>query len=374
MINIVTIVGARPQFIKAAVLSRLIRDGYSGSIKESIVHTGQHYDENMSEVFFRSMDIPEPVVNLEVGSGTHGYTTGTMLMRIEEQLLQRKPDYVVVYGDTNSTLAGALAAGKINIPVIHVEAGLRSFFKRMPEEHNRIVADHLSSILFCPTDTAASNLAHEGIATSGSSGFPLVVKSGDVMYDAALFYGKKIDADGTGDLLNKDVVDLTDQLAGGFYLLTLHRAENTDDVNRLKSIVDTLNAYNDIDFVFPLHPRTKKALHEAGIQLKPHIHVIEPVGYIDMLFLESKCRLIVTDSGGIQKEAYFHKKPCITLRDQTEWTETINTGWNTLVGANPIKIRGAFETAKAPAQHPDIFGDGNAGAQIVDTLLNLNTK
>jgi len=287
--KIVTIVGARPQFIKAAVISRLIANEYSGAVSEYSVHTGQHYDSNMSEVFFKELLIPEPDINLEVGSGSHGRQTGEMLYKIEEVLLQQEPDWVMVYGDTNSTLAGALAASKLNIPVAHVEAGLRSFNRKMAEEQNRVLTDHLAGLLFCPTEVARENLRNEGI----EAGVEVV---GDVMYDASLFYRSMLE----GMLAEQDNVP-----PDNFYLLTLHRAENTDYPERLAAIVEALNSLASFKGVFPIHPRTRKALSKQGLELNPHIKVIEPVGFLEMLRLEKTCDFIVTDSGGLQKEAYF---------------------------------------------------------------------
>jgi len=350
----VTVVGARPQFIKAAVLSRLIREQCSGRLSECLVHTGQHYDDNMSDVFFRQMHIPAPDVALGVGSGSHGRQTGAMLAALEEVLLERKPDRVLVYGDTNSTLAGALAAAKLHIPVAHVEAGLRSFYRAMPEEINRVVTDHLSDLLLCPTPTAVNNLAAEGIR----SGVHLV---GDVMLDASLYYRALIE-EGRVEL------NLPPDLPPEFYLLTLHRAENTDDPARLRAIVETLNGLTDHRGVFPVHPRTRKMLSGQDLCLAGHIQAIEPVGFLEMLALESRCRFIVTDSGGVQKEALFLGKPCITLRDQTEWVETVQAGWNTLVGADPQKIRLAFEQLRIPAERPAFYGSGDAGSKILSLI------
>jgi len=287
MKTILTVIGARPQFIKAAVLSRLIRFKYSHKFKEIIVHTGQHYDKNMSNVFFKEMEIPEPDYNLNIGSGSHGKMTGRMLESIEELLFETKPGYLLVYGDTNSTLAGALAASKLHIPVIHVEAGLRSFNMRMPEEQNRVLTDHISAKLFCPTQTAIDNLAAEGI-TAG------VHRTGDIMYDASLFY-------------RNHPYEATVDTPDDFYLITLHRAENTDEPRRLRTIVESLNEYTDLPGVLPMHPRTRKMLLQNKLHFADHIQVIEPVGFLDMIKLEDNCRFIVTDSGGVQKEAYFSK-------------------------------------------------------------------
>jgi UDP-GlcNAc3NAcA epimerase len=355
MRTLVTVVGARPQFIKAAVLSRLIREKFRGELSEYLVHTGQHYDDNMSELFFRQMRIPEPDVNLGVGSGGHGRQTGAMLAALEEILTAQRPNRVIVYGDTNSTLAGALAAAKLGIPVAHVEAGLRSFLRTMPEEINRVVADRLSDLLFCPTPIAVDNLAAEGMR----EGVHLV---GDVMYDASLYYRRMV-KEGAAKL------QLPAGLPADFYLLTLHRAENTDDPARLRAIVEALNALDGQPGVFPVHPRTRKMLTVQGMRLASHIRLIEPVGYLEMLALEDRCRFVVTDSGGVQKEAFFFGKPCITLRERTEWVETVQSGWNTLAGADPLRIRSAFQNLRVPSKQPAFYGDGDAGSKILTTLL-----
>lgn len=357
MKTILTVVGARPQFVKAAVLSRLIRIKYSTKFKEILVHTGQHYDKNMSDVFFEEMEIPKPDYNLNIGSGSHGKMTGKMLEAIEGLLLEIKPDYLLVYGDTNSTLAGALAASKLHISVIHVEAGLRSYNMRMPEEQNRIVADHLSTHLLCPTVTAVENLRTEGI-TKG------VVNVGDIMLDASLYYRKKVKQ--VQSLLPEDISRLND-----FFLITLHRAENTDNKERLTSIVSALNSLKDQIGVLPLHPRTKKMIDKWGLSFKDHIKVINPVGYLDMIRLESSCNFILTDSGGVQKEAYFFEKPCITMRDQTEWVETIEAGCNILVGADQAKILSAIaDFSRQDFEYPMLYGFGDTG----ETILKLLTK
>ncbi len=352
--TLVTVIGARPQFIKAAVLSRLIREAYADRLDEYLVHTGQHYDHSMSDIFFEQMRIPRPDRNLEIGSASHGRQTGEMLAAVEETLLSRRPDWVLVYGDTNSTLAGALAASKLDIPVAHVEAGLRSFARTMPEEQNRVLTDHLASLLYCPTDTAVGNLAAEGIRTG-------VHQVGDVMLDASLFYRR---------LLEEGAVRpaLPVELPRDFYLLTLHRAENTDDPARLRAIVSALNDLPGYPGIFPVHPRTRKAIARTGLELRPHVRVIEPVGFFEMLHLEDRCRFIVTDSGGVQKEAFFCGKPCITLRDQTEWVETVESGWNTLTGANRETIRQAFVDLKIPAIRPSFYGGGDAGQKMLDLL------
>jgi UDP-GlcNAc3NAcA epimerase len=366
------VVGARPQFIKAAVVSRLIRSGqYQEKIRECLVHTGQHYDDNMSAVFFREMEIPEPDINLQIGSGTHGAMTGAMLARLEKVMMEQKPDVVLVYGDTNSTLAGALAASKLHIPVVHVEAGLRSFMMAMPEEQNRIIADKLSTVLFCPTEAAIHNLVHEGIQFAQpalpSADQKAVFLSGDVMLDASLYYRQKQEAMPLSSVL----ASLVEK---PFYLATLHRAENTDDPARLAAIVKTLNEFNAVPAILPLHPRTRKILSQQRLELAAHIHAIDPVGYFDMLALEDRCQFVVTDSGGVQKEAYFFGKPCITLRDSTEWIELVQHGWNTLVGANTKKILAALKSMPRYGESVQLYGDGHASEFIVQTLLNIFVK
>jgi UDP-GlcNAc3NAcA epimerase len=361
VMKIVTIVGARPQFIKAAAVSRVLK--VTEQVDEILVHTGQHYDDNMSEIFFRELEITKPHYTLGIGSGTHAYQTGEILKGIENILLAEKPELVMVYGDTNSTLAGALAAAKLNIPVAHVEAGLRSFNKTMPEEINRIVTDHLSSVLFAPTDTAVENLLHEGIAKEK------IHLVGDVMYDAALYYGHK--AEEQSNILR----DL--QLNSKQYVLTtIHRASNTDKAINLKAIVDGLLFLSKvIKVVFPLHPRTKSSLEKNNLieQVNKNLLVIPPVGYLDMIMLEKHAKTIVTDSGGVQKEAYFYKVPCVTLRDETEWVELIDTRWNVLVsiGAsgnifNEIILK-TVDQAKA-GKNVALYGSGKAAFDILQII------
>jgi len=326
--KIASVIGARPQFIKCAPVSRELRK----LCKEIIVHTGQHYDDSLSEVFFRDLHIPRPDYHLGVGSGTHGQQTGEMLKKIEDILTTERPRAVLVYGDTNSTLAGALAAAKLHIPVIHVEAGLRSFNRRMPEEINRLLTDHLSGLLFCPTETAVKNLGQEGI----TKGVHLI---GDVMYDA--LFDNLETARKTSSILDR--LHLQPK---AFVLTTVHRAENTDRPERLKGIMTALVSLAESGYtvVFPVHPRTKKQLGESRIASARNFMVIDPVSYLDMVLLESTARVILTDSGGVQKEAYWLRVPCLTLRDETEWVETVTTGWNQLTGTDAGRILSAVET------------------------------
>lgn len=352
--KICTIVGARPQFIKAAVVSRAIVK--VPSCAEIIIHTGQHYDQNMSDVFFDEMEIPKPAYNLGIGGGTHGQNTGRMLEGIESVFLKEKPDCVLVYGDTDSTLAGALAAVKLHIPVAHVEAGLRSFNRKMPEEINRVLTDHASDILFVPTAVAEKNLQDEGIAGER------VQIVGDVMLDAARFYGDI--AEGKSNILQNHSL-----YKDGYILATIHRAENTNDVNRMQSIFKGFSACND-EIILPIHPRTQKIISNLGLATPDNVRIIDPVGYLDMVALEKNAKLIATDSGGVQKEAYFHGVPCVTLRDETEWVELVNIGANVLVGADAEKITSAL---KAGHRGDGVFsgalyGDGDAAGKIVSYL------
>ena len=365
--KIITIVGARPQFIKAASVSRAIakhnRKALEAQdrIEELIIHTGQHYDNNMSTVFFTELNIPEPHLNLGIGSGPHGRQTGKMLMKIEEVLLAEKPDWMLVYGDTNSTLAGALAAVKLHIPVAHVEAGLRSFNRIMPEEHNRVLTDHCSSVLFCPTDTAVMNLRNEGI-TKG------VHNVGDVMYDSILYNTKLA-------VQRSTISDKLNLSPNSYTLATIHRAENTDNMERLQSIFSAMDhiAAMGLPVILPLHLRTQKIIRNSDISVK-HVTIIDPVSYLDMLMLEKNAKLILTDSGGVQKEAYWMKVPCITLRDETEWIETAESGWNVIAGTNMEKIVSTACSTVWPNSQDSIFGDGLSAVNIVTILSNSRTQ
>lgn len=393
MMKIVTIIGARPQFIKAASVSRAIAEKNKGlsdleKITEIIVHTGQHYDDNMSAIFFDELKIPRPDYNLNIGSGSHGQQTGLMLGSIESVLIKERPDLVLVYGDTNSTMAGALAAVKLHIPAVHVEAGLRSFNRRMPEEINRIVTDEVSSVLFCPTKTAVENLSIEGI-TGKTDAQPVISFNsrhcflvGDVMYDSIL-YNSKLAKEKSNILQKLELIEKK------YILATLHRAENTDDEGNLRNIFSAFNAIASTGekIILPLHPRTRKYLGElknagsSGVfELNPGIRLIDPVGYLDMLLLEMNAKAIFTDSGGVQKEAFLLKVPCMTLRPETEWVETVTSGWNTLCGAIPEKLITAFNALKTfdgilpPFLKDTIllgenhYGDGHAAEKIIDII------
>ncbi len=351
--KIVSIVGARPQFIKAAPVSTALRRQH----EELLLHTGQHYDDSMSRVFFDELGIPRPDINLEVGSDSHARQTAAIMIGVENYLMQKKPDVVLVYGDTNSTLAGAVAASKLNIKIAHVEAGLRSFNRIMPEEINRIVTDKVADILFCPTKTAAENLAAEGI-TNG------VFIIGDVMYDAALQFapiaGKK-----------SQILDRLSIQPKEYLLLTLHRAENTDSYQNLNNIVIAITQIEK-QIVFPVHPRTVKLLKQyqlfEWLQKKKNIILTEPVSYIDMIVLEKNAQKILTDSGGVQKEAYFYQVPCITLRHETEWVETVEDGWNCLVSSDIEKIVLAINTFSPNSKQQGHYGDGHASEKLVEVL------
>lgn len=353
--KVVTILGARPQFIKAGSLSREFQR--NENIDEIIIHTGQHYDVNMSDIFFDEMKIPKPDYFLGIGGGSHGAMTGRMLEKIEEILLAENPDWVIVYGDTNSTLAGALAASKLHIKIAHVEAGLRSFNMNMPEEINRILTDKVSSILFCPTQLAVDNLLSEGVLNSSSK----VVLNGDVMQDGAIFY-KKL------------AVKPNMQIPKEYVLCTIHRAENTNDISRLRSIICAINKIsNEQNIILPLHPRTSSIIKENNIHLSDSIKIIEPIGYLNMVWLINNAGLIMTDSGGLQKEAYFFNKYCITLRDETEWGELVSQGVNVLAGADVNKIISAYNhliKLKVKDFDQSIYGNGIASSKIIGELLN----
>lgn len=356
--KIITIIGARPQFIKAATLSRAIsifnNKNPDFKIVEKIIHTGQHYDHNMSDIFFKEMEIPLPDFNLGIGGGPHGAMTGRQLEAIEKILINEKPDWVIVFGDTNSTLAGALAASKLNIKVAHVEAGLRSFNSKMPEEVNRVLTDNLSTYLFCPTDTAIKNLKNEGFNKKNS----IILNSGDVMYDAANFYLKKM----------KAVPVKNPQ----FVLTTIHRAENTDDKDKFIEIIHGLNKISDYyDIVFPIHPRTRELLHNLNLSI--NFSIIDPVSYFEMQWLLKNCRFVITDSGGLQKEAFFAKKYCITVRDETEWVELIKSNNNVLCSACRNDIFKKFSNIKEfNFSNHSIYGNGNAADLILESLLSYN--
>jgi UDP-GlcNAc3NAcA epimerase len=359
--KIATIIGARPQFIKAAVVSRELRK--LRGTEEILVHTGQHYDANMSEIFFRELEIPYPDYNLNIGSVTHGAQTGRMLEAIEKVLLTAKPDWVQVYGDTNSTLAGALAAAKLHIPVAHVEAGLRSYNRRMPEEVNRVLTDHVAEILFAPTQVAVDNLLKEGLPPER------IKRVGDVMYDAALFYGSKAERE-------SHILDRLLLAPKGYLLATVHRAENTDDAFRLQAIFDGLaEVGRDIPVILPLHPRTRAALVNCGLLENYHnIKLIDPVGYLDMVMLEKNAQLIATDSGGVQKEAFFYRVPCVTLREETEWTELLESGWNRLA---PLTDAQGVATIIRQAlgqrgREGNPYGEGKTSVNVVNILANYD--
>jgi UDP-N-acetylglucosamine 2-epimerase len=371
-------VGARPQFIKAAPVSRALRTRFG----EILVHTGQHYDHNMSQVFFEELEIPEPDYNLGVGSGTHAWQTGQMLIRIEELLLKERPDWVLVYGDTNSTLAGALAAAKLHIPVAHVEAGLRSYNRSMPEEINRVLTDHLSSLLFCPTRQAVVNLAAEGFKNIINNGDlvdsaalactrgaiaedPVVINTGDVMYDALLFNLKIAEN-------RSEIMQRLGLITGEYYLATVHRAENTDDPERLRNILAALGEA-DRTVILPLHPRTRQAAASFGLEellQADNIRVLEPVSYLDNLILEQNARAILTDSGGMQKEAYLLGVPCITLRQETEWVETVEAGANILAGADKDGIKRAMAKPQNECfRVASVYGKGTAADNIAISII-----
>lgn len=378
MLKLLTIIGARPQIIKAAALSRAIKNNYSNKIQEIIVHTGQHYDENMSQVFFDELNIPHPHYNLNSGSGAHGKQTASMIVGIEDILIKEKPNCIVLYGDTNSTLAGAIAASKIHIPVIHIEAGLRSFNKAMPEEINRIMCDHVSTLLFSPTQSGYDNLLKEGFKENNEPPYtfdnPKVFHCGDVMYDNSLYFSKI--AEQKTNVLKSNKLE-----KGNFILATIHRNNNTDEPLRLNALFSTISkiaSENKIKMVIPLHPRTAKLLQEnlskqlyKDIQANEYIKIVPPVSFLEMIALEKNAKMIITDSGGVQKEAFFFQKPCIILRSETEWVELVDCGSAKITDADESKILKAyshFSTAKN-LQFPALFGDGKAAEFICEAIL-----
>jgi UDP-GlcNAc3NAcA epimerase len=376
--KIITIIGARPQIIKAAAISRAIHTHFKDQITELIVHTGQHYDDNMSAIFFSEMGIPEADYNLSVGSGNHGAQTAKMMEGIESILLKERPDALLVYGDTNSTLAGALAAAKIHIPVVHIEAGLRSYNKSMPEEINRITCDHCSTLLFSPTQQGIENLIKEGFSTkkhsNASIDHPLVFKTGDIMFDNSMYFSSIANE-------KQGLVEKLQLTPGEFILCTIHRDSNTDKPEHLNQIIRGLLQIQQISnqvLVLPLHPRTRKKMTELlepavaeELQDNSRIQVIDPAGFLDMISLESRCSMVITDSGGVQKEAFFFKKPCIILREQTEWVEIVENGNALLVGSNEEKLIEAYHqlTTKKDYTYPPFFGDGHASEEICRLML-----
>ena len=377
--KIVTIIGARPQIIKAAALSRAIKNKYSSKIREVIVHTGQHYDANMSQVFFDELQIPAPNYNLNVGSGSHGQQTAAMITGIEEILLKEQPNGIVLYGDTNSTLAGALAAIKIHVPIIHIEAGLRSYSKAMPEEVNRIMCDHVSTFLFSPTAAGINNLLREGFKMNNNPPFnannPRIYHCGDVMYDNSIYFSEV--AESKTNILSKLQLQ-----QNNFVLATIHRNNNTDEPIRLNTIFTALNdisvKYN-LDIVLPLHPRTAKLLEVNlyadllnEIKSNSKFKITEPVSFLEMVALEKNCKLVMTDSGGVQKEAFYFEKPCIILRPETEWVELVECGTAIIADANEDKIKNAFEVmvSKNDLKFPKLYGDGHAAEFICGQIIN----
>ncbi len=377
MKKILTIIGARPQIIKAAALSRAIKNSFSTQIKEVIVHTGQHYDTNMSDVFFTELSIPKPDYNLNIGSGSHGVQTARMIEGIEKLLEIEQPSFIVLYGDTNSTLAGAIAASKLNIPIVHIEAGLRSFNRRMPEEINRVTCDHLSTLLFSPTASGYNNLIKEGFSKERAKKYtpdrPGIFHCGDIMYDNSLYFSTLVDS-------SSAVLKDNNLKKGDFILATVHRDHNTDDFKNLSSIFKAfIKLAEDNTVVLPLHPRTKKMLEKkeisdlyAKILDTENLVLLPPASFLEMIALEKYCKMVITDSGGVQKEAYFFNKPCIILRPETEWVEILETGKAILVGADYNSILSAHNKLNNmdEAVFPIIFGDGKAAEFICETMIN----
>jgi len=378
MIKIVTIIGARPQIIKAAALSRAIKTKYSNKLQEIIVHTGQHYDANMSQIFFEELNIPKPDYNLNVGSGSHGKQTAAMISGIEEILLKEKPNAIVLYGDTNSTLAGAVAASKIHVPVVHIEAGLRSFSKAMPEEVNRIMCDHVSTLLFSPTKTGFENLLREGFKKETAKPYtadnPKIYHCGDVMYDNSLYFSSV--AETKTNILERL------NLKKDFILATIHRNNNTDEPERLNALFKSLNDISlkyGLEVVLPLHPRTAKLLETnlskenlTAIKSNSGFKITEPASFLEMIALEKNCNLVMTDSGGVQKEAFYFEKPCVILRPETEWVELVECGTAIVADADEIRIKAAFEKLHSAAslKFPKLYGDGHAAEFICGEIVS----
>ena len=378
MKKIITIIGARPQIIKAAAISRAIKNNFNESIQEIIVHTGQHYDENMSSIFFDELGIPQPDFNLQVGSGSHGQQTARILEGVEKLIESEKPDGIIIYGDTNSTLAAALAAGKLYLPIFHIEAGLRSFNKAMPEEINRILSDHISTILFCPTQTAIDNLVREGFSIDNKAKAtidnPHIHLCGDIMYDNSLFFSSISDKKAT---ILEEVKILNEK----FILVTIHRNANTDEASRLNAIFNALIYIQDVTnykIILPIHPRTKKMMeihlskeNKSVIASNSNFHIIPPAGFLDIIALEKNAELIITDSGGLQKEAYFFKKPCVILRPETEWVEIVNNGNAIVTDSDEKRIVSAANQllVKNDFTFPNLFGDGKASEFIIEKII-----
>lgn len=378
MIKLLTIIGARPQIIKAAALSRVIKNKFSDKVREIIVHTGQHYDDNMSQIFFDELDIPHPNYNLNAGSGSHGKQTALMIEGIEEILLKEKPNCIILYGDTNSTLAGAVAASKIQVPIVHIEAGLRSFNKSMPEEINRIICDSVSTLLFSPTKAGFDNLVKEGFNKKTVPPYsfdnPKIYHCGDVMFDNTLFFSSLAEQKST--ILKDNHLEI-----GNYLLVTIHRNNNTDEPNRLNALFRAINKIsleNKIKIILPLHPRTAKLLSKnlsselySTVKTNDLIKIVSPVSFLEMIALEKNAFLVMTDSGGVQKEAFFFKKPCIILRSETEWIELVNSGSAIVADANEVEIIKAFEKFKKTKRFkfPVLFGDGNAAEFICEEIL-----
>ena len=378
MIKIITVIGARPQIIKAAAFSRAIKNHYSQQLQEIIVHTGQHYDNNMSQVFFDELGIPAPNYNLNIGSGSHGSQTAAMITGIEKIIFDEKPNAIVLYGDTNSTLAGAIAASKLNLPIVHIEAGLRSFNKSMPEEINRIMCDHVSTLLFSPTATGLRNLLNEGFKADNTGPFhadnPKIYHSGDVMYDNSLFFSELADQ-------KTNIIQSLNLQKGQFILATIHRNHNTDEPLRLNALFKSLNdisGQNNLDIVLPIHPRTAKLLEQnltnenyTAVKNNPKFKITNPASFLEMIALEKNCSLIMTDSGGVQKEAFYFNKACVILRPETEWVELVECGTAIVADADESRIKQAFQNLyqKKDLKFPQLYGDGKAADFICAEIV-----